>query len=517
MAASTGRADPAVVSSPRPRRRLGVVPRLRPAARLAELADEDTAGLPFTRAALTPRPQPPWLRQLVLVLVALDFGLALTAAVLSLVLRFGRYGGPYYLGTLAFPFVWCVAIGLSRAYETRFLGAGSEEYRRVFDGSLRLFAVVAAVAYAAKLEFARGYVFSAFPLALVLTLAGRVVARTVLTRQRALGRWSHSVLAVGSERSVAELQRQLAREPGVGFCLVGLCVDGAVGRVIEGVAVIADTKSIIEGLQSTGADTVMVTAYSRLGQEEMRRLSWQLEGSGVALVVTPSVTDVTGPRIHIRPVAGLPLLHVEEPELTGARRIMKATLDRSAAILGLLLGAPLLLAIAVLVRVTSPGPALFRQTRVGAHGTTFTVYKFRSMVDDAEEQLHALLEHNVHGDSVLFKIQADPRVTRVGRVLRRFSLDELPQLLNVLRGDMSLVGPRPPLPREVERYADDVRRRLLVKPGVTGLWQVSGRSDLTWEQSVRLDLNYVENWSLALDLQILAKTVAAVLHRQGAY
>ncbi len=196
---------------------------------------------------------------------------------------------------------------------------------------------------------------------------------------------------------------------------------------------------------------------------------------------------------------------------------MKGALDRSAAALGLLLGAPLLLLIALLVRLTSPGPALLRQTRVGVHGTTFTVLKFRSMVTGAEQQLELLRADNVHGDGVLFKIRSDPRVTGVGRILRRFSLDELPQLLNVLRGDMSLVGPRPPLPSEVVRYADDVRRRLLVRPGLTGLWQVSGRADLSWEQSVRLDLHYVENWTLALDLQILARTAAGVLRRKGAY
>lgn len=477
----------------------------------------DGADARIEPARLAPRSLPGWLRRLVVVLVGLDFGLAFVAALVGLAARFGRDGGPYLVGTLAFPFAWCAAVALTRAYEPRFLGVGSEEYKRVFDGALRLFAVVAGVAYAGKIDFARGYVFTAFPLALGLTLLGRLVARQVLSSQRAKGRCTHSVLALGSERSVAELQRQLVREPGAGFRLAGVCVDGAQGRSIEGVPVVADTAGAVEGLRRTGADTLIVTAYSRLGQDQIRRLSWQLEGSGVDLVVTPSLTDVTGPRIHIRPVAGLPLLHVEEPELAGARRVMKATLDRSAAALALLLGAPLLLLISVLVRLTSPGPALFRQTRVGANGSTFTLLKFRSMDIDAEQRLDTLRVDNVHGGGVLFKIRGDPRVTSVGRVLRRFSLDELPQLLNVLRGDMSLVGPRPPLPSEVARYGDDVRRRLLVKPGLTGLWQVSGRADLTWEQSVRLDLHYVENWTLALDLQILAKTVAAVLRREGAY
>jgi exopolysaccharide biosynthesis polyprenyl glycosylphosphotransferase len=249
----------------------------------------------------------------------------------------------------------------------------------------------------------------------------------------------------------------------------------------------------------------------------LRRLSWELEGTGVSLLVAPGLTDVAGPRIHIRPLGTrLPLLHVEEPEFTGARKVLKEAQDRVIAAVATLFLAPLMLSLAVLIRVDSRGPALFRQVRVGKNGEEFCVYKFRSMHVDAEERLAALAELN-ESDGVLFKMRNDPRVTRVGRLLRRYSLDELPQLLNVILGDMALVGPRPPLPREVANYASDVHRRLLVKPGITGLWQVSGRSDLSWEDSVRLDLYYVENWSLALDLQILWKTFSAVLASRGAY
>jgi len=234
------------------------------------------------------------------------------------------------------------------------------------------------------------------------------------------------------------------------------------------------------------------------------------------MVVAPALTDIAGPRIHITPVAGLPLLHVEEPEFTGARKILKETQDRILAGLAVVFLAPLMLALALLIRLDSRGPALFRQTRVGRGGEEFCVYKFRSMHVDAEERLAALVGRN-ESDGVLFKMRDDPRVTRIGKLLRRYSLDELPQLLNVLRGNMALVGPRPPLPREVANYATDVHRRLLVKPGITGLWQVSGRSDLSWEQTVRLDLRYVENWTLALDALILVKTVRAVLSGGGAY
>ncbi|HVE73634.1 MAG TPA: sugar transferase, partial [Mycobacteriales bacterium] len=227
-------------------------------------------------------------------------------------------------------------------------------------------------------------------------------------------------------------------------------------------------------------------------------------------------TNVTGTRISIRPVAGLPLLHLDEPELRGMRPMIKGAFDRTVAATALFLLSPFLLALAVGVRLTSPGPALFKQVRVGRDGQEFLCWKFRSMHLDAESQLEALREHNEH-DGVLFKLRDDPRVTPFGRWLRSWSLDELPQLVNVVRGQMSLVGPRPPLPSEVAQYAGHTRRRLLVKPGMTGLWQVSGRSALSWEETVRLDLQYVENWSLGLDLAVLAKTVVSVARRHGAY
>jgi exopolysaccharide biosynthesis polyprenyl glycosylphosphotransferase len=246
-------------------------------------------------------------------------------------------------------------------------------------------------------------------------------------------------------------------------------------------------------------------------------MSWRLEGSGVTVVVAPQLTDIAGPRIHVRPVAGLPLLHIEQPEFRGMRRVIKSGIDRAVALVALLLLSPLLLGVAACVRLTSKGPALFKQVRVGAQGSHFTMLKFRSMRSDAEAQLAALRALNENGDGLLFKMKDDPRITGVGKWLRRFSLDELPQLINVLFGQMSLVGPRPPLPSEVERYGGDVSRRLLVKPGLTGLWQISGRSELPWDEAVRLDLHYVENWSVALDFMILWKTVGAVLHGRGAY
>jgi exopolysaccharide biosynthesis polyprenyl glycosylphosphotransferase len=264
------------------------------------------------------------------------------------------------------------------------------------------------------------------------------------------------------------------------------------------------------------ADTIAVTSASETAAQYLRELSWQVEGTGIELLVAPGLIEVAGPRLHIRPFEGLPLLSVEQPRFEGWRRMVKGAVDRSVAALAAILLAPALVAIALAVRLTSPGPALYRQERVGLNGQTFTMLKFRSMHVDADRQVDDLLGENI-SDGLLFKIKADPRVTPVGRWLRRLSLDELPQLFNVLGGSMSLVGPRPPLPREVARYDTSVSRRLLVKPGLTGLWQISGRSDLPWEEAVRLDLRYVENWSLAMDLLILVKTVRAVLSSSGAY
>lgn len=467
--------------------------------------------------SLTPRGTAQWQRSLVRRLVALDFIAAALAGGLALLVRFGTGGSDVYLlVTLTAPVIWVLSCASVRAYEHRFLGTGSEEFERVFNAGMRLLAVTAVLSLAFRLEPARLFVLIALPSTMAITLLMRYAARQQLQRQRAQGACLHKVIVVGRERSCAELIRQLARESQAGFSVVGACIDRTQSGQVEGVPVVGTSASIVAALRDTGADTVAVGAWSDLSQADLRRLSWQLEGSGVDLVVAPSLTDVAGPRIHIRPVSGLPLLHIEEPEFGGIRRFAKTTTDRTAAVTGLLITLPVLLALAIVVRLTSAGPAFFRQERVGTDGEHFTMYKLRTMYIDAEQRLSELRSRN-ENDGVLFKMRDDPRVTPVGSWLRRFSLDELPQLLNVVRGDMSLVGPRPPLRSEVSQYQNDDRRRLLVKPGLTGLWQVSGRSELSWDESVRLDLHYVENWSLALDAHILWRTAFAVLGRRGAY
>ncbi len=463
---------------------------------------------------------PRWLPKYARGLVALDFAVAAAAAVVAPLVRFAdgsSSGHAYVVCTLLFPVLWVVAAAASRAYEQRFLGTGSEEYRRVFNAAVRYGAVVASVAFGFAAPIPRGYVVVSFPLATFGALVGRYAARQVLHAARRKGSCHHRVLLVGTERSISELVRQVRRDTYAGFTVVGACLDRSTQDTIDGVPVVGTSGTILDALWATGADTLAVTAWSILSQQQMRQLAWDLEGSDIDVLVAPAITDVTGPRIHIRPVAGLPLLHVEQPEFTGSRRVLKGGFDRLLALGALLLLSPLLLTIAVIIRLTSPGPALFRQVRVGKGGREFEMLKFRSMRVTAEAELAALMAQNEAGDGLLFKIRKDPRITPIGAWLRRFSLDEVPQLVNVLRGQMSLVGPRPPLPAEVRHYGDDVHRRLLVKPGLTGLWQVSGRSDLPWDEAVRLDLDYVENWSLAMDLTILWRTGAAVVSRRGAY
>ncbi|NYF54867.1 sugar transferase [Micromonospora purpureochromogenes] len=465
-------------------------------------------------------------RAYVRILVVLDTAVLSLAVLVGYAARFGDrvpVGSeiPYVLVAPALVLAWLLSLRMLRCYDDRVLGYGADEYRRVSAASLRLAGGVAIVGYIAEADVSRGFLGISFAVGTVALEVNRFAARKRLHRARYRGAgWSRRVLVVGDTAHVLELVHTLRREPYAGYQVVGACIPDAllapVPQRLSDVPVVGSLRGIPEAAAAIGADTVAVTASGELTAARLRRLGWQLEGTGVDLVVAPALTDVAGPRIHTRPVAGLPLIHVEAPEFRGARKLVKEFVDRAAAALALLLLLPLGAAVALAIRLDSRGPVLFRQTRVGRGGREFGVLKFRTMVVNADALLDELAVRN-ETDGLMFKMRDDPRVTRVGRLLRKWSLDELPQLVNVLLGQMSLVGPRPPLPSEVARYDGDVARRLLVKPGMTGLWQVSGRSDLSWEDGIRLDLYYVENWSLAADLTILWKTFGAVLRGRGAY
>ncbi|MGY1604672.1 sugar transferase [Geodermatophilus sp. SYSU D00815] len=458
--------------------------------------------------------------------IALGDGLAACVAVaVGLLARFGTeaetlvYSQASLWAALALPFVWLALMLVSRSYEERHLFVGPEEFRRVFGAAAAFLAVLGTVSWALQLEVARGFVVIALPLATSLTLLQRYGQRRWLHRQRRRQRYLQTTLVVGHQAAVQALRQQLQNEAYHGYQVVGCCLPpGQTGRTsaLHDLPVLGDLTEVPAVVERHRIDTVAVLPCPELDGPALRRLGWDLEKTNAELLLAPSVTEVVGTRVRIRPVCGLPLLHMERPELRGVRRLAKDVVDRVLAAVLLVVLAPIMTGIALAVRVSSPGPVLFRQERVGRDGRRFQMLKFRTMVDGAERMVSTLTSLD-DGNGVLFKMHGDPRVTRVGRWLRRKSLDELPQLFNVLLGSMSLVGPRPPLAREVERYGADMHRRFLVKPGITGLWQISGRSDLSWDDSVRLDVRYVENWSLMFDFMIMWKTVGAVAKSKGAY
>ncbi|WP_084298225.1 sugar transferase [Actinoplanes friuliensis] len=462
-----------------------------------------------------------WEARYIKLLLGIDFGATLIATLAAFALRFrgASYANWYLALSVLIPLVWVGLLALSHAYERRLLFVGGEEYQRVLRAGVRLTLVLALASYVANADLARGYLVIALVLTTVFSLAGRFALRKVLHRARRRGDCMHRVLVLGHAIAVSQVTSQLHRRSHHGLQVVGACLPadqlGDAARVVD-VPVFGSLAAAANSAAAAGADTVVVLSCPELDGPMLRRLAWDLERDDIDLIVSSALVDTAGDRITVRPVDGLPMMHVEHPRLSGGRRLIKSVFDVSVAALLLVVFAPLFALVALLIRLDTGGPVFFRQVRVGRGGQSFGMYKFRTMHTDAEARLQAMRAENEFSD-VLFKIRDDPRVTRSGRILRRYSLDELPQLFNVLLGEMSLVGPRPPLPAEVEQYPQDMRRRLVVKPGMTGLWQVSGRSDLSWEDSIRLDLRYVENWSLTVDLVILMRTAMVVLRGSGAY
>lgn len=406
-----------------------------------------------------------------------------------------------------------------RAWDPRVIGQGPEEFSRVMRAVVTSAVVLGLLGLAFEATAPRPWVFGLMPLAGLLAVLGRLILRGRLHSLRNKGRCALPVLAVGTTESVTDIIDRTRRDSGRGWIVSGACTptgtsDDGTGEIL-GVPVIGDLDAVAEVARAGRHRVVAVCPTPGWTPKRLHMLAWSLEDVAAELVVDPGLMEVAGPRLHVEPVDGLPLLRLTRPTFTGVSWVTKLVVDRLGAALLLLTVAPLLLALAVGTKLDG-GPIFFRQTRVGRHGRTFTMIKFRSMCVDAEERLAALAAAN-EGNGPLFKMKQDPRITRFGSFMRRYSLDELPQLFNVLFGTMSLVGPRPPLPAEVAKYGLEAQRRLLVRPGLTGLWQISGRSDLSWEQSVRLDLRYVENWNLALDAVILCRTFGAVVNSRGAY
>jgi exopolysaccharide biosynthesis polyprenyl glycosylphosphotransferase len=504
-----------------------------PAPRVRTTAASTVADVPEARSAAQPskapvrpwpvydpfssrrRPMPEWLVHYLTALVVGDGLAALAAVVLTAVLSPGDAGLRLLVGTAMAG--WPLLQAAVGSYTERRLGTGTDEYKRVLLAGLAVLAGFALVDAAAGVD-ARLMVLVAVPVGTALTVIARALNRGRLHAARRRARMTKRVVVVGREVAVVDLVRRLRRDTAAGLHVVGACTassgDG-LHLVEHGVPVLGDLTEVVRVLDEARADAVLVASASETAAVYLRDLAWRLEGTNIELLVAPGLVEVAPARMQVRPTTSVPLIQILEPEFRGRRRLVKALFDRGTAALLLLLSTPVFLALATAVKLSSPGPAFYRHGRLGKRGEEFDVLKFRSMRmgGPSNEELAAQNE----GNDVQFKMRQDPRVTRVGAFLRRYSLDELPQLVNVLKGEMSLVGPRPHVAREVEQYGPDMHRRLLVKPGITGLWQVSGRSDLSWDDSVELDTRYVENWSIALDLSILLRTVRAVLGSSGAY
>lgn len=410
--------------------------------------------------------------------------------------------------------VFVAMVAIERGYERVGLGDGPLEFQAVLRGGVLTAAALALLAVGLDVRVPRTVVFGALPAMVCVLILARHLSRRGLHQRRGRGDAMRMTLVVGGSVSVSQVVADLRSAPQHGYQIAGVCLPSfdaiSPDPTIPVLGTLADIPQV---LVDEGLDVVIVTG-SELSGQAMRRLSWALERTQVELVVAPGLVEVFGPRVSLEPTAGLSLIHVRHAESWPARAAIKRAFDLGVSVTALVAALPLLVAIAIAVRVTSRGPIFFSQTRLGKGGVAFEMLKFRSMVVNAEAHLDELLARN-EAEGPIFKLADDPRVTSIGRFLRKHSLDELPQLINIVRGEMSLVGPRPPLAREVAQYGEAVRRRLLVKPGATGLWQISGRANLSWEEAVKLDLRYVENWSTALDLMIMWKTINVVLNGHG--
>ena len=404
-------------------------------------------------------------------------------------------------------FSWLFFLWFNGSRDTNILGFGADEYKRLTNATLFSFTFIAFISYIFKLEISRGFVLLVFPIGLISLFVSRRILRKRLLNYRNQGRYVSRVLLLHSG-DADPVEKRLLLAKHAGFNIVHKL------QTLERQEF--NHKQIVAEALLNNCDQILVGQSALISASELRNLGWALEETSIDLVVAPAVTEIAGPRLKVSNVEGLPLLHLDQPVFSGSAKAAKRLLDLFLSTIGLILISPFLILIALIIKSHDRGTVLYSQKRVGQNNKEFNVYKFRTMYEGSHEKRDEVMAQT-NKDLRLAKSPNDPRITKPGAFLRRWSIDEIPQIINVFKGEMSLVGPRPPLAVEVNMYEKSERRRLLVKPGLTGLWQVSGRSELDWEAAVRLDLYYVENWSLTLDILILIRTAAAVWRGEGAY
>lgn len=495
-----------------------------PAARVAEAASQAAVA----RSAEDPVTRKGWERRYSALLLGADSAAGLIATAVAFLIRpaVGRGPAPSgYVGDrVSYPELavlslaaWLAMLALSGAYWGKHVATDDRDYLIPVVSALRLLAAVTIASYIFRADLSRLMVLTYFATLIVSVVLGRGSVNLVLRQYRRRGRAQARVLLVGEQRPLRAFADHLLARPDHSFKVVAVCSTGpASGLDIRGLTlpVLGAPDDVLEAARQAAADAVVVTNPSGFSTLTLQEVSWEFERRRIDLMLAPDAVALAGPRLKVSALRGLPVIKVDHPEHDSVLRSAHYLMSRLAALVLLLVASPLLLAVAVAVKLGSPGPVLYRQKRIGYKGKEFEMLKFRSMVTDAEAMLPDLLALNEH-DGALFKMKNDPRITKVGRVLRKYSLDELPQLINVVKGDMALVGPRPCLAREMTMFGEAEHRRFMVRPGMTGLWQVSGGSQMAWNDAVKTDLYYVDHWTPALDFRILLQTARVVLSGSG--
>ena len=485
------------------------------------------------------RRRPLWRYIYVAALVAVD----VLVMLLSLVICFAFNPGAYDTVTRAMP-IWafllayCVigllCLAFAGAYHRHVMAEGYELYTKLINAAIFTIVLASCVAFMLNLQLPRTALIIAPLVGLVCELVARWMMRCLLHHHRRRGECKYTTVIVGSSEGINRTLRLMRRNSALGYMPVAVCPIAPDPRMDDAYVV---TNFVADpGIE--GADKLRVLSFGsrfartieRMGVQEvyiadvlsrdsklLHAMSLAIESLGIELAISVSLADVGGHRLHLRNSAEQQVLIASLPQYRTTTYVIKRIIDIVLSAVALIVSSPIMLGVAIAIKLDDGGPVLFKQTRVGIHGKPFTMYKFRSMVTNAEEIKAKLAAESGQTDRFIFKLKDDPRITKVGKFIRKTSLDEFPQFFNVFKGDMSLVGPRPALPDEVARYGSLYSTRLLVKPGITGPWQVSGRSDLSQEQSEFLDVSYIENWSITGDLAILAKTVMVVFRGTGSY